>query len=726
MSQQQHPPFTCWIEFSNKKDKLTFENTANYNRLIPVIRGSKQLAVGDGSIDLFSDAAKTIQLDVETPVDRNLQRIYVATTQPQQDRITKFSVNGAILPQDRNTTYFWIDTNTDELIKQIRSGLYICMYAPRSSGKSTIAYRIIELLRNDYIPIVLSFDRNYIFDTPQSFWTSFARDLTLSMKLATPIDGLDGVLYFFAKGLPQFQNKKVVLFIDEFDTIFPDQMYERNDMESPVLNSLLTQLRAWKQTLPELKVLHVSVYLNIILPPYSPNTKSVISVGTFSLLEMTTTRISPFNTPNSLELSSFTLNNVSDLFGLYSKYSGVSFPRQVISSIYSFCSGIIQTICAKNKTTFDDSDWTMLSTVGIFKEVRSYVTIRQMCVHLNSNGPFFENVRKALASCVMSYPDFVESNNENEKYFHYLTAEGFLTGTKFNSPFEDRYCIRSKFLKNITCFFSNLRSRVDGRIAIPFKTKHLEQIDVVSLIIISLQQIRKDIIIDTRSLKKNRSNGYQRDALVPSESVYHFEIYQLIAHQSNLPNIIYPEITSSSDDNADRRADMFIKYRNWSVVLELVAHQNPKGVEAHLDSALEYKNRTNADETWVLNFTCGPIDTQIKSKSGVGLIHVCHSRDYSAVNVQVHYPNQDIGKTYHDTRQYPVSCQTRINNNDFSTSVFWYIAKDESDQNIKNIQFTINSNFIRYFEEHPLTPTNFTYQTNNNVNNENYNSNKQL
>ncbi|EFA82363.1 FNIP repeat-containing protein [Heterostelium album PN500] len=85
MSQQQHPPFTCWVEFSNKKDELTFENTANYNRLIPVIRGSKQLAVGDGSIDLFSDAAKTIQLDVETPVDRNLQRIYVATTQPQQE-----------------------------------------------------------------------------------------------------------------------------------------------------------------------------------------------------------------------------------------------------------------------------------------------------------------------------------------------------------------------------------------------------------------------------------------------------------------------------------------------------------------------------------------------------------------------------------------------------------------------------------------------------------------
>ncbi|EFA82386.1 hypothetical protein PPL_04811 [Heterostelium album PN500] len=85
MSQQQHPPFTCWVEFSNKKDELTFENTANYNRLIPVIRGSKQLAVGDGSIDLFSDAAKTIQLDVETPVDRNLQRIYVATTQPLQE-----------------------------------------------------------------------------------------------------------------------------------------------------------------------------------------------------------------------------------------------------------------------------------------------------------------------------------------------------------------------------------------------------------------------------------------------------------------------------------------------------------------------------------------------------------------------------------------------------------------------------------------------------------------
>ncbi|EFA84210.1 hypothetical protein PPL_03286 [Heterostelium album PN500] len=99
MSHQQHPLFTCWVEFSNKKDELTFENTANYNRLIHVIRGSKQLAVGDGSIDLFSDAAKTIQLDVETPVDRNLQRIYVATTQPQQDKLLTINTFSGHIPQ---------------------------------------------------------------------------------------------------------------------------------------------------------------------------------------------------------------------------------------------------------------------------------------------------------------------------------------------------------------------------------------------------------------------------------------------------------------------------------------------------------------------------------------------------------------------------------------------------------------------------------------------------
>ncbi|EFA84172.1 hypothetical protein PPL_03246 [Heterostelium album PN500] len=155
MSQQQHPLFTCWVEFSNKKDELTFENTANYNRLIPVIRGSKQLAVGDGSIDLFSDAAKTIQLDVETPVDRNLQRIYVATTQPQQE----FKV-GQILYREYNDydiEFVERDSFFDIIVSNLSEGfkyrgtvekqeqVFFLIAGGSGTGKSRAAYELSRI-----------------------------------------------------------------------------------------------------------------------------------------------------------------------------------------------------------------------------------------------------------------------------------------------------------------------------------------------------------------------------------------------------------------------------------------------------------------------------------------------------------------------------------------------------------------------------------------------------
>ncbi|EGG14621.1 hypothetical protein DFA_10879 [Cavenderia fasciculata] len=92
-------PFTCWVELSNNKDELTFNDITNYNRLIPTIRASKQLATGDNPIHLFSDQARTIQLDPEIAVNTTLTRIYIST-QPQAQAFTLGANLGNLQSED--------------------------------------------------------------------------------------------------------------------------------------------------------------------------------------------------------------------------------------------------------------------------------------------------------------------------------------------------------------------------------------------------------------------------------------------------------------------------------------------------------------------------------------------------------------------------------------------------------------------------------------------------
>eukprot|EP01132_Coremiostelium_polycephalum_P003566 gene3566-4443_t len=66
-----------------------------------------------------------------------------------------FSVYGAIRPFDRNSTYYWInrDTNQD-LLNKIKRKDYILFHGTRSSGKTTKIYDIFEkLLEQGYYPI---------------------------------------------------------------------------------------------------------------------------------------------------------------------------------------------------------------------------------------------------------------------------------------------------------------------------------------------------------------------------------------------------------------------------------------------------------------------------------------------------------------------------------------------------------------------------------------------
>ncbi|EFA81834.1 hypothetical protein PPL_05066 [Heterostelium album PN500] len=92
------PPFQCWIHFNSDKDELTFRDITNYNRLIPLIRESKQLGLGDGPIYLYANKELTEFLDPEHPVNTTTNHIYLrqvpaSSSSNQQNNIINLKSN---------------------------------------------------------------------------------------------------------------------------------------------------------------------------------------------------------------------------------------------------------------------------------------------------------------------------------------------------------------------------------------------------------------------------------------------------------------------------------------------------------------------------------------------------------------------------------------------------------------------------------------------------------
>jgi len=137
--------------------------------------------------------------------------------------------------------------------------------------------------------------------------------------------------------------------------------------------------------------------------------------------------------------------------------------------------------------------------------------------------------------------------------------------------------------------------------------------------------------------KKNRANGFARDEQVPSEDVYNYELYLIIA--SWLPSN-YPVFVQPTPDNFEKKenpkgknkknCDIMIKDPNHGIYLiEIAAHLNPKGIIEHFDrTQYYYESFKNVVEAWVVVFTCGNTDVlpDIQKNPNIGSIYVKHYR----------------------------------------------------------------------------------------------------
>ena len=220
----------------------------------------------------------------------------------------RFSTQGPVNPEQH-----YVVRRTEELtefIKRVKEGRYIVIFAPRQTGKTTFFYAAMDILAAEeptYIPIHLDFEA-YKNLTPADFYSNLTEDIREEIETLyhnrgeVPSEALrdflenttltDNVsmLRGFRALARVLEDKRVVVFIDEFDGIPPT-----------VVSDFLYALRR--------------IYISRTTPR-CPHSLGIIGVKSIAQLNYDRS-VSPFNIHDDFALPNFTLAQAQELLGQY-------------------------------------------------------------------------------------------------------------------------------------------------------------------------------------------------------------------------------------------------------------------------------------------------------------------------------------------------------------------------------------------------------------------------
>ncbi|MCY4553417.1 MAG: ATP-binding protein [Candidatus Poribacteria bacterium] len=218
-----------------------------------------------------------------------------------------------------------------ELIKRVKEGRYIVLFAPRQTGKTTFFRLALDTLTTEepgYFPIQLNFEE-YEDYTAAEFYCNLYEDIREEIETVfqkreeTPTKALIQFLEnttltdhvsmrrFFTRFDRFLPDHRVVLIIDEFDAI-----------PREALKGFLHSLR------------------RIYLTDENRCPHSVSIIGVKSITQLSYDRsVSPFNIQDEFNLPNFTFEQVRELLGQYTEEVGQPFEEEVIASIHKQTAG---------------------------------------------------------------------------------------------------------------------------------------------------------------------------------------------------------------------------------------------------------------------------------------------------------------------------------------------------------------------------------------------------
>jgi hypothetical protein len=245
-----------------------------------------------------------------------------------------FEDSGSVNPEQSYYVPLENVTNTkkQDIKTMVDLGRYFSIFAPRQSGKTTVFKRICQELQKDptYIAIVLSFEDFKNLDKTE-FYPLLEMELydqLLNRLKEVNCEKVEAINQFlqnhhltnhisfrllFENLNRIIQQKKIVIFIDEFDGIPRDE-----------LENFLTTLRKLYQKYKEEK--QKALY-------------SIGLVGIRNITKLIVGGVSPFNIADQVELPSFSLKNIRDIYAQYTEETNQPFTEPAVKKVYQETAG---------------------------------------------------------------------------------------------------------------------------------------------------------------------------------------------------------------------------------------------------------------------------------------------------------------------------------------------------------------------------------------------------
>jgi len=225
-----------------------------------------------------------------------------------------------------------VNSDKQDIRTMIDRGRYFSIFAPRQSGKTTFFKETAKLLHTDptYVAITLSFqeyskiERARFYElVEQKLYSQLLQRLEQvnCEKSGTVRQFLDGhhltdhisFRLLFEKLNLIIQQKKIVIFIDEFDGIPLSE-----------LGNFLTSLRELYQDFKSIK--QKALY-------------SIGLVGIRNITKLVVGGVSPFNIADQVEFPPFSLKNIRDLYAQYTEETNQPFTEAAVEKIFRETAG---------------------------------------------------------------------------------------------------------------------------------------------------------------------------------------------------------------------------------------------------------------------------------------------------------------------------------------------------------------------------------------------------
>ncbi len=222
------------------------------------------------------------------------------------------------------------NVDNDDMKTMVDQGRYFSIFAPRQSGKTTFFKTFSKSLEANYIFILMSFENCEDYDL-KKFYHHIQKKLyeqllyQLEMIQCHQLQQVKQFLnthqlsdsYSFYQLFEELNKiitqKKIVIFIDEFDGI---PVHE--------IKNFLSTLRKLYQEYKD------------------KNEKALYSVGLVgirNITQLTVGGVSPFNIADHVELPSFTLDNIRDLYQQYTQETNQPFSEGAVQKVFEQTQG---------------------------------------------------------------------------------------------------------------------------------------------------------------------------------------------------------------------------------------------------------------------------------------------------------------------------------------------------------------------------------------------------